>query len=224
MRAICSLALLFMFSACAQNMQSNLDPPVPTSEEKSANAEGEIRTVSATEMDEIYQVKFETSKGEFILEVDPALAPIGAARFRELVEAKFFDGCRFFRTLSGFVTQFGINGNPEVHSKWEDKNLMDEPVKTSNKRGTITFAKTSRPNTRSTQLFINYGDNSNLDSMGFSPFGRVVKGMNIVDSFFSGYGESPDQMSLEKQGNSYLNKNFPKLDYIKTARIIKQDE
>jgi cyclophilin family peptidyl-prolyl cis-trans isomerase len=219
MRFSCSLILLFLFSACAQNIQQQNEPPVPTSEEKSENG---IKTVAASNSENVYQVKFETSNGDFIIEVTRDLAPIGADHFKELVEAKFYDGCRFFRIVPGFVAQVGMNGDPEVHKIWGDKNINDEPVKTTNARGTITFAKTSQPNSRSTQLFINFGNNRRLDGMGFAPFGKVIKGMDVVDSFYSGYGESPNQGMIGSRGNAYLNEKFPKLDYIKKATVLKK--
>jgi len=225
MRFSCSILALLLLSACSQNIPQQSDPAVSKAEGnlKSADgSEGEIQTVSATSSENVYQVKFETTKGDFIVEVTRDLAPIGADRFRELVEVKFFDGCRFFRVLPGFVAQVGMNGDPATHKKWSSKNLKDEPVKASNSRGTLTFAKTQLPNTRSTQLFINYGNNKNLDRMGFSPFGKVIKGMEVVDSFYSGYGERPDQGRIKSSGNDYLKEKFPKLDYIKKATILKK--
>jgi len=222
MRFSCSVALVFFLSACAQNLSPNSDPPVPTAEADQSE-EVEIQTASFSEEEKIYLVKLETSKGDVLIEVNRDLSPLGADRFRELVESKFFDDTRFFRVIPGFVVQFGINGDPEVHEKWAEKNLKDEPVKTTNAKGTITFAKTQLPNTRSTQLFINLGNNANLDDMGFAPFAKVVKGMDIVDSIYSGYGERPDQFMIKKSGNDYLKKKYPNLDYIKKATIVKNE-
>ena len=173
----------------------------------------------------MFQVKFETSKGDFVVEVHPDWAPQGAERFKELIEAKFFDECRFFRCIDGFMVQFGINGDPAVSAKWREKRIPDDPVKESNERGMITFA-TSGKNSRTTQVFINFGNNSGLDSQGFSPFGKVVTGMEVVDSLYKGYGEGapngrgPSQGRIQSEGNDYLISQFPKLDHITQARIV----
>lgn len=160
----------------------------------------------------------DTSKGTVVIEVDRSLAPIGAQRFYELVEAKYFDGARFYRVVPDFVVQWGAAASPAVTSKW-NVNIPDDPVKASNARGTVTFAASSEPNSRTTHLFINLKDNARLDGMGFAPIGRVVSGMNVIDHIYSGYGEKPDQELIGEQGNVYLEKEFPKLDYIKTARL-----
>jgi len=173
-----------------------------------------------------YKVKFETSKGDFEVTVTREWSPAGADRFYTLVKSGFYDGARFFRVLPGFVVQFGIAADPAVTAKWRDANLTDEPVKQSNKRGTITYAK-GGPNTRTTQVFINLADNARLDESGFSTFGAVNQGMEVVDQFYSGYGEGspngngPAQGSIESDGNAYLIREFPKLDYIKKASIEK---
>jgi peptidyl-prolyl cis-trans isomerase A (cyclophilin A) len=173
-----------------------------------------------------YQVKFETSKGDFVLDVTRAWAPIGADRFYNMVKNGFYDNCRFFRTVEGFMVQFGINGDPKVNQVWSNANIKDDAVTQSNLRGYMSFA-TAGPNTRTTQVFINFNDrNKQLDSMGFSPFGKVSKGMDVVDSLYNGYGDAaprgngPDQNRIKMEGNAYLTKSFPKLDYIKTATII----
>ena len=169
-----------------------------------------------------FQVVMETTQGTVVIEVIPEWAPLGAARFRELVEDGFFDGCRFFRVVPNFVVQFGINGDPAVHSKW-DKKISDDPVTQSNKRGTLTFA-TSGPNTRTSQLFINLKDNSGSLDEDFSPFGRIVSGMEAVDKITSEYGERPQQPLIEQQGNVYLEKEFPNMDYVKTAKVEGTDK
>ena len=166
----------------------------------------------------MYRVLLNTSRGPVVIEVDPALAPNGAKRFADLVGAHYFDGARFYRVVPTFVVQWGAAADPKVSKKW-DSTIPDDPVKTSNARGTVTFAATGQPNSRTTHLFINLGDNANLDAMGFAPIGRVVSGMNAVQRIYSGYGEHPDQDIMAAQGNAYLLKEFPKLDYIKTARI-----
>jgi peptidyl-prolyl cis-trans isomerase A (cyclophilin A) len=175
-----------------------------------------------------YQVDFETSKGNFTIRVIREWAPKGADRFYNLVKNGFYDSVRFFRVIRSprpFVVQFGIHGEPEVAAKWEDANIPDDAVIKSNTRGTISFA-TAGPNTRTTQVFINYGDNSRLDAAGFSPFGEVIAGMDVVDQLHAEYGEGPpdgngpDQGRMTREGNAYLIRDFPNLDYIKRARII----
>jgi peptidyl-prolyl cis-trans isomerase A (cyclophilin A) len=173
----------------------------------------------------IFKARFDTSKGAFIVEVHRDWAPHGADRFYNLVRNGFFDNARFFRVISGFMVQFGISGDPKISAVWRDANINDDPVKMSNARGTITFA-TAGPNTRTTQVFINFADNRGLDRQGFSPFGRVISGMNVVDALYSGYGEGapqgngPEQGRIQSQGNAYLMRDFPKLDYIKKATIV----
>lgn len=165
-----------------------------------------------------FKVDFDTTKGHVILEISRALAPIGVDRFYNLVQAKYFDGARFFRVVPGFVVQFGLAADPDTISTW-DQPIPDDPVLTTNRRGTITFA-TAGPNTRTTQLFINLGSNERLDAQHFSPFGKVVEGMDNVDAIYAGDGEKPEQDSIKEKGNAYLEKEFPKLDYIKTARVL----
>ena len=168
-----------------------------------------------------YKVKFDTSAGVIGIEVTRSWAPLGADRFYNLVKNGFYDDVRFFRVLNGFMAQFGMNGDPVIQGPWSKSNFQDDPVKESNKRGYVTFAKTSLPNSRSTQVFINFGDNSQLDKDGFAPFGRVTEGMNVVDKLYSGYGSNnvPDQGRIMTEGNAYLLKSYPKLDYIKKATI-----
>ena len=171
-----------------------------------------------------YKAKFDTSKGVFVVDVRRDSAPNGADRFYNLVKNGFYDDNRFFRVISGFMVQFGINGDPKVSAPWQSARINDDPVKQSNKRGFITFA-TSGPNSRTSQVFINFGDNSRLDQMGFSPFGQVSTGMNVVDALYSGYGEGapqgrgPNQGRIQSEGNAYLSKDFGNLDYVKKATI-----
>lgn len=173
-----------------------------------------------------YKVRFDTSKGAFTIQVNRAWAPRGADRFYNLVKHGFYDDVRFFRVISGFMVQFGISGDPKISARWRQANISDDPVRASNTRGTISFA-TAGPNTRTTQVFINFGDNSNLDGMGFAPFGRVVSGMKVVDSINAEYGEGaprgrgPDQGRLQTEGNAYLKKGFPRMDYVKKASIVR---
>jgi peptidyl-prolyl cis-trans isomerase A (cyclophilin A) len=172
---------------------------------------------------ETFKAKFDTSKGVIVIEVHRDWAPLGADRFYNLVKNGFYDGCRFFRVLDGFMAQVGMNGDPSIQRVWGNANFRDDPVKGSNKRGYVTFAKASAPNSRSTQFFINYGDNSRLDADGFAPFGQVVTGMDLVDMLYKGYGSSnvPDQGRITAEGNTYLMKEYPKLDFIKKATIEK---
>lgn len=164
-----------------------------------------------------FRVNLDTTKGPVIVEVTRDWSPNGADRFYTLVKNGYYDGDRFFRVVPGFVTQFGLAAKPESTKKWDFK-IPDDPVKQSNQRGMLVFA-TAGPNTRTTQLFINLADNARLDGMGFSPFGRVVSGMDAVDGINSEYGESPDQKRIETEGSAYLEKDFPRLDYIKSAKI-----
>jgi peptidyl-prolyl cis-trans isomerase A (cyclophilin A) len=173
-----------------------------------------------------YKARFDTSKGAFVVDVTRDWAPNGADRFYNLVKNGFYDGVRFFRVLDGFMAQFGINGDPAVSATWREARIPDDPVKQSNRRGFITYAMAG-PNTRTSQVFINYGDNSALDRQGFAPFGQVSSGMNVVDGLHKGYGEGaprgqgPDQGRVQLEGNAYLSKSFPQLDYVKKATITK---
>ena len=169
-----------------------------------------------------FRVRFETSKGAFVVAVTRALSPRGADRFHNLVQQGYFNDVRFFRVIPGFMAQFGMNGDTAVNKKWAENTIPDEPVAASNKRGMITYAK-GGPNSRSNQFFINFADNSMLDPQGFSPFGQVVEGMKVVDAIYGGYGDPPQdsQERIASEGNAYLAKNFPKLDYIKSATIVK---
>ena len=166
-----------------------------------------------------YRVLLDTTRGPVVIDVDRSLAPTGAQHFYDLVKAKYFDGARFYRVVPGFVVQWGAAADPAVTKKWS-ANIPDDPVKATNARGTIAFAATGQPNSRSTHLFISLGDNARLDAMGFAPIGRVASGMEAVDTIYSGYGEKPDQGLIAARGNAYLEKEFPRLDYIKTARIV----
>ncbi len=173
----------------------------------------------------LWKAKFATTKGEFVIEVHRDWAPNGADRFYNLVKAGFYNQVKFFRAIPGFMVQFGINGDPAVSRAWKSALISDDPVVRSNTRGFITFA-TAGPNTRTTQVFINLVDNARLDPRGFSPFGQVVSGMEIVDSLYTGYGEGapsgmgPSQSKIESEGNPYLDRDFPRLDAVQTATIV----
>jgi peptidyl-prolyl cis-trans isomerase A (cyclophilin A) len=204
--AVCALALPVALGAQAKNLG---DPSAFTEK------------APAT-----FKARFDTTKGPFVITVHRDWAPKGADRFYNLVKAGFYDNVRFFRVIDGFMAQIGMNGNPEVQAAWDRARLTDDPVKESNKRGYVTFA-TAGPNTRTTQFFINFRDNAGLDRQGFAPFGEVTSGMDVVDQLYSGYGEGaprgrgPDQGRIRMEGNAYLTKSFPKLDYVKKATIEK---
>jgi peptidyl-prolyl cis-trans isomerase A (cyclophilin A) len=174
---------------------------------------------------ETFTVRFSTTKGDFDVRVTRAWAPRGADRFYNLVQHGFYDQASFFRVVSGFMVQFGISAYPEVAQVWNNARIQDDPVKQSNKPRMISYA-TSGPNARTTQVFINYADNSNLDRQGFAPFGEVVAGMRVVEKLYSGYGDGPPgghgpaQNVIMTQGKAYLDKDFPQLDSIKTAKIV----
>jgi peptidyl-prolyl cis-trans isomerase A (cyclophilin A) len=167
-----------------------------------------------------FDATFKTSKGDFTVTVHRSWAPRGADRFYNLVRSHFFDGVKFFRVVPGFVVQFGISPDPHVSAAWRNATIADDPVTEHNVRGTVTFA-TAGPGTRTTQVFVNLVDNVSLDSTGFAPFAAVTKGMSVFDRLYSGYGEAPGlhQSELEAQGNAWLDKHYPKLDEIVTARL-----
>ena len=191
--------------------QTPVDPPIKTATPSVATQSGGLGT---------YKVQFETSNGNIVIEVHRDWAPVGATRFHELVTSGFYDECRFFRVVPNFMVQFGINGDPVVQSSWRENKMVDDPVKESNKRGTITFA-TSGPNSRTSQVFISTKDNDFLDGKGFSPFGHVIEGMDLIDSINSEYLERPNQGQIQSAGNEYLKSSFPNLDYIIKATILK---
>lgn len=181
-------------------------------------------TLAMATAPDTYRVVFTTTQGPFVVQVDRAQAPIGADRFYNLVKIGMYDDVAFFRAIDGFMVQFGLSGYPQVNQAWRRARIQDDPVAASNERGTVTFA-TSGANSRTTQVFINFKHNEQLDGMGFAPFGRVVEGMDVVDSLYKGYGEGaprgrgPNQGLIQRQGNAYLRADFPRLDYVTTARI-----
>ena len=223
---LCPLAVLGLIVAGCSN-----EKPVSTPEPKivapaaAANAAAPAATDFADpsklteKAPEMFKAQFVTTKGNFTVEVTRSLAPNGADRFYNLVRSGFFTDVEFFRVVPGFMVQFGIHGDPAVSAKWREANITDDAVKTSNARGTLTFA-TAGPNTRTTQLFINFADNGGLDGQGFSPFGKVIEGMAVVDSINSASGESPNQGAIQQVGNAYLKKEFPNLDAIKSASLV----
>ncbi len=167
-----------------------------------------------------FRVRFETTRGSFVVAVTRAWAPLGADRFYNLVRAGYYEDAAFFRVVPGFVVQFGMNGDPQVNGLWEAARISDDPVKETNRRGRVTFA-TAGPNTRTTQLFVNTGENARLDQMGFAPFGEVVSGMKVVDAINAEYGQRPDQGRITQEGNAYLKREFPRLDFVERATVEK---
>jgi peptidyl-prolyl cis-trans isomerase A (cyclophilin A) len=175
-----------------------------------------------------YRVKLETTSGDIVIEVQRRWAPNGADRFFNLVKIGYYDDTAFFRVLDGFMAQIGMHGDPKVTSAWFRAPIKDDRVRKSNTRGKVTFAQRNSPNSRTTQFFINYGNNSYLDQSRFAPIGEVVEGMDVVDSLYSGYGEGapqgegPSQGRILREGNAYLKEEFPKLDYINRATIVEE--
>lgn len=202
------------------------DPPI-TKAPAIASTDSDIQLTSGgDDTKEDYKVKFETTAGDFVLQIHRDWAPLGAERFHELVAAGFYDDCKFFRVVQSpnpFMVQFGINGDPKVMDKWRDEKIKDDPVRKSNKKGYITFA-TSGKDSRTTQVFINYTANNFLDNQGFAPFGEVLEGMDVVEKLFSGYGEAPSKQQgrIQTEGNKFLEASYPKLDSIKKATIVKK--
>lgn len=174
-----------------------------------------------------YKVKLQTTKGDIVILVHRDWSPLGADHFFELVKMGYYDKNAFFRALKGFVVQWGINGDPAVNKSWSEINIKDDPAKVSNKTGSVTFAKTGEPNSRTTQVFINLADNSgSLDAQGFTPFGEVIQGLDLAMALYNGYGDGPpqgqgpNQAAIADIGAAYLEEHFPKLDYLKRATIV----
>jgi peptidyl-prolyl cis-trans isomerase A (cyclophilin A) len=227
---ICAFSLIAAFAlvSCGKADQTATNNPAPDKTISSVSPGFDDPAKLTAQAPETFKAQFDTTKGKFTIEVTRSLAPNGADRFYNLVRSGYFTDVEFFRVIPGFMCQFGIHGDPAVSAKWRDANITDDPVKGSNTRGTITFA-TAGPNTRTTQLFINFGNNTGLDGQGFSPFGKVTDGMDVVDKINGEYGEGapggngPNQGRVQMEGNAYLKKDFPNLDYIKSATIIPAD-
>lgn len=184
-------------------------------------------TVTPKKCPRAFDVLFRTTKGDFIVQVNRKWAPQGAARFHHLVSVGFYDGAYFFRAIDGFMVQFGLNGDPQVDAVWSEHAIPDDPVVESNRRGYVTFAMAG-PDSRTTQIFINLvNKNYRLDESGFAPFGKVIQGMDVVDKLYTGYGEGapmgrgPGQDQIKQRGNAWLEKHYPELDKIESARILK---
>jgi peptidyl-prolyl cis-trans isomerase A (cyclophilin A) len=210
-------------SAASSSPAAPAAPAIPATHHAASDLDPALATAHAPET---FQARFTTSKGDFVVEVHRTWAPNGADRFYNLVKMGFFDDTRFFRAIEGFMVQFGIAADPQVAAKWRDANIQDDPVTQSNLRGYITYAQTGRPNSRTTQVFVSYRDNSRLDAAGFAPFGKVVAGMDVVDALYKGYGEGapegngPNQALIQSQGNEYLDREFPQLDRILRTDIV----
>ena len=202
-------------------------PETPKPAETPATAPPEAKKAESKGLPEkapdVYKVQMDTSKGLVVMECHKAWSPRGADHFYDLVKLHFYDDARFFRVIRGFMAQFGMNGTPMTNSIWANANIPDDPpAGKHNTRGMVTYGRTGAPNSRSTQLFINYADNSRLDPDGFTPVCMVTSGMEVADQFWAGYGEAPDQSLIGAQGNAYLNAQFPHLDYIRKATIVLQ--
>jgi peptidyl-prolyl cis-trans isomerase A (cyclophilin A) len=221
--AVAVLALTVATSSCDSGRCPAVRAPRPTEAQRvlldpSSEAFREVPP-------DTFDVRFETTAGDFVIEVIRAWAPMGAYRFYNLVRNGFYDGNAFFRVVPGFVVQWGVSGVPEVQRAWNDETMPDDPVLASNRRGTVTFAKAGK-DTRTTQIFVNYGENTRLDELGFAPFGRVVSGMENLILLYNGYGElpplgnAPDFGCMLDGGSAYLDRRYDKLDTIRRAVII----
>jgi peptidyl-prolyl cis-trans isomerase A (cyclophilin A) len=233
---VCSASFLFIASFPAFSQSSTTQTPAPPAKQKSTATKSTKPAPSPYDRTllkpallkdtapDTFQVKFETTRGDFIVSVTRAWAPVGADRFYNLVKHHYYDGARIYRVVPNFVAQFGISAYPPVNAAWEKSTIKDDPVTQKNKRGTLTFAKTALPNSRTTDIFINFKDNSFLDSQGFAPFGIIEeKGTNVVEMFYDQYGEAAgvnDQEAMKKGGEAYIVTKWPKLDTIKSASVI----
>ena len=228
------LAVIILASLAAGSLLAQTQTKTSKAPTKSAKAPAKKAAPAATkgsllepaklnqQAPSTFKARFTTTKGDFVIQVTRDWSPLGADRFYNLVKNGFYTDVCFFRVVPGFVVQFGISGNPKIAAAWSHANIPDDPRgNLSNKRGTVTFA-TAGPNTRTTQVFINFGDNGGLDSQGFTPFGEVAEGMDVVDKLYSGYGDQVTvlQGEIETQGNAFLKSRFPNLDYIKSAAIV----
>jgi peptidyl-prolyl cis-trans isomerase A (cyclophilin A) len=225
MRFLLPAILLALLAGCSS---SENDGAAPSPPEEIADPTTPDRSGRDPKSPDEYQVRLETTQGDVILDVDRSLSPHGADRFYRLVKDGFYNDAKFFRVLDGFMAQVGMAADPIVNAKWQEATISDDPVRESNTRGMVSFA-TSGPNSRTSQFFINYGDNRNLDSMGFSPFARVSEGMENVEKLYADYGEGapdgtgPSQAMIKAEGNAYLEREFPKLDAIKTATVFSEN-
>ncbi|MGQ0503902.1 MAG: peptidylprolyl isomerase [Myxococcaceae bacterium] len=223
-RLFVGLGVALALAACKKTPDPASTPTVATDKKPTGTLADPSKLTETAPA--VYRARFTTTQGDFVIEVTREWAPLGADRFYNLVKNGYYNDTAFFRVIDGFMAQFGISGDPAINPIWRAAKIPDDPVTQSNTRGMVTFA-TSGPNARTTQIFINYGDgHTNLDSMGFAPFGQVVEGMAVVDKLYNGYGEGeprgqgPNQMLIQVKGNAYLKSDFPKLDYVKTAKLV----
>ncbi len=219
-----SLAAASTSGAQEANKAKSANDQKPQVEEPAPDPLENPRLASETAPAE-FRVQFDTTKGKIVIEVKRAWSPNGADRFYNLVRIGFYEDIAVFRVIENFMAQFGIHGTPAINRVWQRATIKDDPVIESNVRGTLSFAKTGRPHSRTSQIFVNFTDNTNLDGMGFSPFARVVEGMDVVDSIYKvgeggPRGPGPSQRRIQSQGNLYLKENFPKLDYIRGAKVL----
>jgi peptidyl-prolyl cis-trans isomerase A (cyclophilin A) len=219
-----TISALFLLSAGCKKSAEGASAPKPAAPAVKPSID-KPQTLNERASD-VYRARFATSKGDFVIEVHRDWAPLGADRFFNLVKYGYYNDTRFFRVVSGFMAQIGIHGKPDMNTIWREQRIADDPVKKSNLRGFVSFA-TAGPGTRTTQFFINFADgNSRLDGMGFAPFGQVVSGMEIVNALYAEYGEGapqgrgPHQGRIQDEGNAYLVRDFPQLDYVKEATIL----
>ncbi len=242
MRTLCLAPAFWALVACGPTFLPPPPPPTPVAPAPIADAAPPLPPAvhhAASELDpslataqapEVFLVDFTTTQGDIVVEAHRSWAPHGADRFYNLVKLGFFDDTRFFRAIPDFMVQFGIPGNPEVAAKWRDATIADDPVTQSNLRGFMSFAQTGQPDSRTTQVFICFANHPSLDSSGFAPFAKVVRGMDVVDNLYKGYGEGapqgqgPDQSLIQTEGNVYMDRDFPKLDRILSTRIVEQLE
>jgi len=231
MNFVCALGIAASFAlvSCTKADQTATNNPPPDKTPAPAAPGFDDPAKLTAKAPETFKAQFDTTKGKITIEVTRSLAPNGADRFYNLVKSGYFTDIAFFRVIPGFMCQFGMSGDPAITAKWSGASIPDDPVKGSNTRGTITFAM-GGSNTRTTQLFINFGDNSRLDGMGFPPFGKVTEGMDVVDKINGEYGDMPQQGGrgpnpdlIATEGNAYLKKDFPNLDYIKSVTILPAD-
>lgn len=237
--ALATVGLLILAGCAGDTQETAKTEEAPASEVVSEEADEapQARKENPTLLDpkaeainqtapDLFQAKFVTSAGEFVIEAHRDWSPLGTDRFYNLVKNGFYNEIRFFRNVPNFMVQFGIHGDPKISTLWKAAAFDDEPVKQANTRGRVTFAKTGAPNSRTSQLFINFGENSYLDQHGFTPFGEIIEGMDVVDKLYDGYGEcapkgsGPDQGRIYAEGNEYLQASFPSLDYVVEATIV----
>jgi peptidyl-prolyl cis-trans isomerase A (cyclophilin A) len=210
----CALAAVLAAAACRRAASPAPGLPAP----------GLLAPAPAERAPEVFRVRFETTRGDFVVEAHRAWAPLGADRFHQLARLGYYHGTRFFRVVDGFMVQWGVSGDTAVARAWRDRRIADDPVTQSNRRARVTFA-TAGPNTRTTQLFVNYRDNAFLDGQGFAPFGVVVEGMDVLDNLWRSYGDAPpagrgpDQRRIEAEGEAYLAREFPRLERVLRARV-----